>query len=182
MLNNKKAFSLIELAVTVSIIGILSSLSINILNEYKDRVYAMAIVVDLKNIETALRAYMLDTASRTWPFETAIPGGGQDPSINQLVQNANGLGRFMKFAPTPKVGNPKTYHYDNDNWDLDGYNPANCSQRYDGVGLSITGLKASHIRIINKALDRDNNLNCGNLREHVPGGVYYMMSRRYNIL
>ena len=178
-----KGFTMLELMTTTGIIAILVSQSVLLYDEYKQRTYAMAVVVDLRNIETAIRAYMLDMESGTWPFEDAIPSGGDDPSIQQLASNPAGLGKFMKVSPVPLIGTPRYYAYDNDSWDPDGYNSVSCSQKYDGVGLVIHGgLKAVHYKIIQKALDGDNNLNCGKVRQHNVSGIYYMLSPRYNVL
>lgn len=179
-----KGFSVLELLVSVAIAAILSSLSFLMYDEYRQKTYAMAAVVDLKNIEVALRAMAFDSPTRTWPWETTIIGStGHTPSIQSLCANAAGLGKYLPRAPVPLMKGALYYSYDNDNIDPGGYDPVTCNSGFDGVGIAIEGvISESVFNIIQNSLDGDNDSRCGKVRRHSPTGLYFMMANNYRDL
>ena len=180
----KKGFTLVELLVSIAIVGIMASLSVQSYNEYVQRAYAAATIQDLRNIETALRAYHDSIEATTWLWETSIPGGSIDARITHLSAVKTAVGKFLPKAPAPQFTGSTYYVYDNDNWDADGYNPATCAATYDGVGVTVEG-PVSNIAFnqIEKALDGDNNPLCGKVRRATVGGtLYYMIGRNYRDL
>ena len=57
---NEKGFTLIELLIVVAIIGILAAIAIPQFASYRQKAYNSAAQSDLKNMKTAMEAYMAD--------------------------------------------------------------------------------------------------------------------------
>ena len=58
---NEQGFTLVELLVTVAIIGILASIAIPQFSSYRERAYDSSALSDLRNIVTAQEAYYIDS-------------------------------------------------------------------------------------------------------------------------
>ena len=71
MLKNKKGFSLIEVLVTVGLIGILVSIALPSYNKYKRNTLTMAVKADLANGHKAYNAYSAANGTFCAPLEDA---------------------------------------------------------------------------------------------------------------
>ena len=177
-----RAFSLIEMMICIALVAILSAVTVVSYNEYVDRTYAMMAVNDLRMIETALKGYLMNQEATVWPWENAIPGGSMNGAgIQSVSDHTNSLGGALKNVPIPRFKGATIYGYDNDSWDINGYNPNNCSETYDGVGLTIGGvISVSAFNIIDKAIDGTLSSTCGKVRRASPAEtLYYMIGLNY---
>lgn len=62
---NQKGFTLIEILITMTIIGILASVAIPSFAQYRDRAHESVVKVDLHNIYLSCKAYWGDTTPQT---------------------------------------------------------------------------------------------------------------------
>ena len=97
---NKKGFTLVELLVVISIIGILATLVTANLNSARSRARDAQRKSDLKSIETGLRLYFNDNG--TYPIESALPWGDI-----WTVGNTTYMQKFPQDPLAPEV----TYEY-----------------------------------------------------------------------
>ena len=67
MLNTKKAFSLVEIIITISIIALLAVIWITANQGYKDNIDNTRIISDIKTISNALEAYSLENSTLPMP-------------------------------------------------------------------------------------------------------------------
>jgi len=111
----KKGFSLIELLVVVSIIGILTTLVYANLNAARERARDAVRKSDLKNIQTALRMFYND--ANKFPQnngEYYIVGCGTKTSVSMCEWGGpwtyNGQ-TYMSILPVDPSGTTSYYHY-----------------------------------------------------------------------
>jgi len=93
-------FTLIEMLVVISIIGILATLVAANLNSARSRARDAQRKSDIKNIETALRLYYNDNGS--YPNANALPWGGAWTSGNTT---------YMEMLPKDPLSPTQDYHY-----------------------------------------------------------------------
>ncbi len=140
-----KGFTLLELLVTIGIVGILSAIAIPQYSTYRLRAKAAATAGELKNFSTAFYAYLTD--NEDWPPDShLILPAGMEAYITQRIWDEQ----------TPLGGNY--------NWEgPDGYPYA---------GISIWGATEPDetFSIVDRMLD-NGNLNTGRFRK-TPNGRY----------
>lgn len=93
-------FTLIEMLVVISIIGILATLVAANLNSARSRARDAQRKSDLKNIETALRLYYNDNSR--YPDPSQLPWGGQWASGNTV---------YMETLPKDPLSPTQDYVY-----------------------------------------------------------------------
>ncbi|OQX71636.1 hypothetical protein B6D52_00775 [Candidatus Parcubacteria bacterium 4484_255] len=102
--NRKKGFTLIELLVVVAIMGMLAALAVVALNNARQRARDARRVSDIKQIQTALELYFLD--SDMYPVaNTATLIGGKCLDDTGFVDNCGNGTVYMTTVPT----NPRPY-------------------------------------------------------------------------
>lgn len=105
----KKAFTLVELLVVVSLIGILATLVLANLNSARERARDAERKSDLRNIQTALRLYYNDNNS----YPATLTAWG-DPWVDGDVT-------YMNILPADPLSPAQDYLYiytDSDNYTL----------------------------------------------------------------
>lgn len=84
---NKRAFSLIELLVVVTIIGILAAIALPQFNSFKTRAYDAKAESTLRSIITAEEAYFVDNNTFTTNLN-ALPGFSADADVTASIATA----------------------------------------------------------------------------------------------
>lgn len=85
-----KAFSLVELAVTVTVLGIMSSMAIAQVQEYKERANDLIALTQLVHARTSFEALMADTVDNT-NFNFTFNYGSGVAELDELVSNKQSL-------------------------------------------------------------------------------------------
>jgi type II secretion system protein G len=96
----QRAFTLIEMLVVISIIGILATLIAANLNSARSRARDAERKSDLKNIETALRLYYND--NNEYPVANTLPWGAKW-NVGNIV--------YMQMLPIDPLSPNQTYQY-----------------------------------------------------------------------
>lgn len=107
----KNGFTLVELLVVVSLIGVLSTLVLANLNSARERARDSQRKSDLRNIQTALRMYYNDASS--YPLAAALPWGA-------VWTGASGA-TYMNTLPKDPLSPTQDYVYtyvDSENYTL----------------------------------------------------------------
>ena len=111
MLNNKKGFTLIEILVVVSIIGLLSSVFLVGLGGFRSRGRDARRLADLRQVQNALEIYY--TKCQRYPAGVNCAAG--DPATWSALQTAitqSGLGVFqIANDPQNPQNSARTYGY-----------------------------------------------------------------------
>lgn len=101
LFSRKKGFTLIELMISIAIVGILAAIAIPQYQLYRTRTYMATVRSDTKNAHTAVQGWIAENLSTTPPAET-ITGPG-----------------FLTNYPTAKVSADVTISI-NDSGDVTG--------------------------------------------------------------
>lgn len=144
----KSGFTLVETMITVTIIGLLTSVSVPAVLSAKDRALASALANDFRTYATAFELYSLEEG--TWP-EDGYPGTIPAGMENQL----------------PKFTEPT--HQDG-RWDWE-HNAVGVTA---GVSLRLSRIDEKVLARIDEILD-DGDLTAGNFRETNGNGVTYIL-------
>jgi len=104
-MKNKKGFTLIELLVVVAIMGLLSAMAIVSLNNARARARDARRLADVKQMQTALELYFLDTY--------AYPADPANPVLDGKCLSDNGIevactGDITYMASLPVNPQPRT--------------------------------------------------------------------------
>ncbi len=121
---NHKGFTLVELLVVISIIGILATLISANLNEARSRARDAVRKSDLKSVSTALRLYYNDAGS----FPATLSWGSE--------LSYNGTVYMSKLPEDPST--TQTYHYDYDS-NSDTYRLYACLENASDPNCDRTG-------------------------------------------
>ena len=124
---NSQGFTLIELIITIAIIGILASIAIPQYSGYVNRAKIARAKAELKNIQLAIEALVIDTYK--WPGPSDV-GVTADQEVWDLSASSAGLvstngqfpgwnGPYLQGIPTDPWGN--NYFFDPD-YRIDGTN------------------------------------------------------------
>lgn len=157
---NKGGFTIVELIIVVTVIGILASISVIAFNGTQERAKANLIAEDLKNIEDAFSLYATKSNIADWPYENSF-GQGTNPNMNNIIANTS-LGNYLSPLKPIKGYSSSTYIYDNDPSDPDETFKS-CGQNLNGVNIRISGVDQKMAQALDSAID-DDNLNCGRVR------------------
>ncbi len=109
---NEKGFTLVELLVVISIIGLLSTLAVVALGSARERARDAKRIADVKQIQTALELFYND--NNAYPEEpTAITlGEGTDPvTLTSDGFIAGGSEVYMQTVPAPPYPDDEDYSY-----------------------------------------------------------------------
>src|SRR3989344_5865679 len=93
MKNNKKGFTLIEILIVISVIGILASIVLVNLGGFRSRGRDARRISDLRTIQNALELYYAN--------------GGEYPASGQLYTDVEALPGIGKLPTDPSAGNPQ---------------------------------------------------------------------------
>lgn len=164
--NKDKAFTLIELLVVIAIIGILSSVVLAALSGARESAKVTRTVSDWKQIETALTMWMQNTRRTEWPEPSEVGDGGNSMSLDNLVENTS-LGDYLTSVPDPQFDDVYTYYNNGSNGD--------CGT--SGVIIRNPNMRDTDIAAdLNKAVEDDGNMNCGQVRHYSDRRLYYVIS------
>lgn len=95
-MNNKRGFTLIELLVVISIIGVLSALIINNLNDARTRARDAKRKQELSSLKTALRLYYND--NQTYPLTGSLTAGAAFTSTDGSTIYMNQIPEFRTYT------------------------------------------------------------------------------------
>ncbi|NDV63264.1 prepilin-type N-terminal cleavage/methylation domain-containing protein [Puniceicoccales bacterium CK1056] len=140
----KSGFTLVETMITVTIIGLLTSVSVPAVMSAKDRALAVSLANDFRTYAAAFEIYALEEGS--WPADGlpgSIPAGMED--------------QLPKFAETT---------YQNGKWDWE-HNAVGVTA---GVSLRLSSIDEKVLTRIDEMLD-DGNLTAGKFRKTNGNGV-----------
>ncbi|HEY5695309.1 MAG TPA: type II secretion system protein [Candidatus Saccharimonadales bacterium] len=166
-------FTIVELIVAITVIGILAAIVIVAYNGFQTRTKAGVIEVGLKDIEKSLRVYGADQKWSSWPLDTAIdpsvPGG--TPTIQQLITDLPNYAQYLKTAPSTSDFPTSAWTYD-----YDGDVKSSCGTLASGTNIMITGVPSNVASSVDSAMD-DGNTNCGRIRyDSTTSRLYYSLS------
>lgn len=141
-----RGFTLIELAVTTAVIGIIVAIALPIYRDYTTRAEMAEMVLELDNMADRIKIYRVQT--------------GRYPNDTHIVPPAE--------VPMPDYWYDTTQIGGNYNWE----GPNN----YPYAGISILGATASeeHLKLFDKIID-DGDLSTGNFRETPNGRHTYII-------
>lgn len=89
-MNQKKAFTLIELLIVVVIVGILAAIAVPKFENTKGKARASALKSDLHNLATAEEAYLFETGQYTNDKTTLHYNGSPGVTIDIVAATASG--------------------------------------------------------------------------------------------
>ncbi len=161
-----KGFTVVELLIVISVIGILASIIFVAYNGVQDRARAAAITEGFKEINDGFQLMAVEERIKTWWLdeewwvdEGPSYTGPHDPYIKDVIANTN-LKYFLKSVPEVKGLDSSVWRYDNDG---NTYDPSECLASSSGVNVFMTSVKQNIAQMVDKSLD-DGNLSCGAVR------------------
>ncbi len=164
--NKKSGFTLVELLVVISIIGILATVILTALGPAKKSGEVAHLVAQFDQIEKALYYTYLDEDRSTWWSEEEL--GTFNPTLQYLIDIQTGpMSTFSDWYGTNASNflSESTYRFDNDG---DPYGECGTGgQLYSGVNLLVYGIKFDDIYRIDKFVDGVESDSCGKIRYRV---------------
>lgn len=147
-MNNRheSGFTLLELLVTIAIVGILAAIAIPQYNEYRLKAQVVSVAADLRNFRTAFQSFAYIEGEYPSDSHNALPPGGIDQYISPAVFNKD-----TELGGRYNWEGPDSYPY---------------------AGIAIFGGTADveQFEQLDSTLD-DGNLNSGMFRQ-TPNGRY----------
>ena len=164
-------FTIVELVIVISVIAILAAITVVAYGGSQDRARAAAVVTGIESIEKSFVLLAADQGRSTWwrdPSSTDLiyPGAPNNPTIDQIIANT-GMSKDLSSAPRVS-GLNLTWTYDNDG---DEITQPYCGMAWEGVVLAIGGVTPKILAEVNRALDNDNDINCGKVRTGNAAGT-----------
>lgn len=150
MKDSEAGFSLVELIVVVTVVGVLFAIAIPVYSDYRDRARITVVASELKQFHDAFYAYTVDTDS-VFPNDThLVLPAGMDKYINPSVWTSEIaiVGRY--------------------NWEGPDYYP------YAGISIFASTAPTETFETLDQMLD-DGNLNTGKFRIGTNGRPTYIV-------
>ena len=173
---SKRGFTLVELLLVISIIGLFSSIIISTFKQIRHKANATRICEDFKTIETALNMFMSDNNNTSWPLEnTWHPVRLSNPFMSHLItSNLTNFDDYLSQPPIPPEG-VSEYFYDNDG-DSHGM-PCDGGQPWRGVNISLQDISTTTAAYVEEMFDDNDGWGCGKIRiSTVPFQINYVLS------
>lgn len=175
-IKNKKGFSLIELLVVISIIGILSTIILSGLNQAREKAETAKLLAQFKQIESAFIFTYLDENRSSWWREDEL-GLGSNPTLKKIIEKETGpLSGFSDYFPHINLIDELSdsqYGYDNDT-DTSADCSGGSSNWHKGVNISITGLSLEQKKQVDMYIDKNEDYKCGKITyNQTNGGSLY---------
>ena len=178
----RNGFTIVELVIVVSIIGILATITTVAYRGVEDKARSARIATGFKEMDDAFKIFAAREGIKTWWLDETWwvdegPDyiGPHDPQINTIISNTN-LKNYLKSSPDISGLSSSLWRYDNDD---NTYNPAECIASSSGVNLFITGISPSVALQVDKILD-DGNVSCGGVRYNPSLGNRLLYSISYD--
>jgi prepilin-type N-terminal cleavage/methylation domain-containing protein len=174
----KKGFTLIEILIVTTIIGILGSILFISVNSVREKAKAIKIIGDLKSIEKGLIAWGLAEGISEWWDEDVWDAPSDEPTIEWMMENTD-LGDWV--SGTPRI-DADLYVYDNDGNTFDPDGDGCGSVPWHGVNLNIWEQKFLRIvDLIDKKIDGGDGNSCGRVVwDNAGRGGYFIGYRLGN--
>ncbi len=106
--NKKMGFTLVELLVVISIIGLLASIVLTTVNSARGKARDARRISDFQEVRKAL-AFYFDKYNR-YPNETPVGGGPWSDNFNSMVQQLVTEGFLPSVPKDPAVSNGYAYY------------------------------------------------------------------------
>ena len=167
-MKRSQGFTIVELAVVITIIGILAAITIVSYNGVKTRAQASAISDGLRKVDKSLQIWGVRENFKTWPEDPVVGGG---TPLNDLIAANPRLQNVLQSAPKVTGIHSEAWFYDND-----GDEKGDCTgDPYDGVNVVIRYITDTKVaQIVDDTID-DGNLLCGQVK-YVDERIFYAVS------
>jgi prepilin-type N-terminal cleavage/methylation domain-containing protein len=176
----KLGFTLVELLVVVSVIGVLSVIVISTLSSAKTKSKTAKLVMQFQQIEKAFIFTYLDENRNTWWRESEL-GLGANPTLKKIIKKETGpLSGFSNYFPHEKLIDELTdsqYRYDHDE-DEEADCGGGTSNWAKGVNIAVTGISLKQKKAIDRYIDGEENFKCGKITygNYEGGSLYWRIT------
>lgn len=164
----KNGFTLMELLVVISIIGLLSIIIVTSVRAARNRAKSAAVVVQTGQVEKAFFLSYIEEERATWwtegELQNANPGFPNNPKISDIIEIESGpLSSFSSyFAATPNdIIADSEVRYDNDS---NSSTPDCSGDIRRGVNLIIYRVSWEDTKSLDEFYDNELDGSCGKIR------------------
>ncbi|MBM3210312.1 type II secretion system protein [Candidatus Saccharibacteria bacterium] len=167
MNTRRHGFTIVEVLITIIVIGILAAIVLIGYNGMKSRSQAAAISDGLVKVERSMNAWGLNNELARWPLDP-ISGGGKP--LQEMIDEDPSLRENLSSIPKVSGVHTDDWFYDNE-----GDIKTECDMHYDGVNIVVRFVRDQSVaQAVDDTLD-DGDLLCGKVR-YVDERIFYALS------